>query len=132
MKNAIFGEKFQMKNFFLRIFISAISILIAEYLLPGIDLIGFSSAFMLALVLIVLNNFLKPILLILTIPITILTFGLFLLVLNTIIIQIADYMLDGFKIDSFWHAFLFSITLSFINSILESVFGTRTNEEKND
>ena len=131
-KNAIFEEKFQMKNFFFRILISAISIIIVAYLIPGVHLIGFSAAFMLALVLAFLNAFLKPILLILTIPITLLSFGLFLFVLNAVIIQIADYILDGFRIDNFWYALLFSIILSIVNSILEAIFGVKPKTEKND
>ena len=131
-KNAIFEEKFQMKNFFFRILISAISIIIVAYLIQGVHLIGFSAAFMLALVLAFLNAFLKPILLILTIPITLLSFGLFLFVLNAVIIQIADYILDGFRIDNFWYALLFSIILSIVNSILEAIFGVKPKTEKND
>ena len=121
-----------MKNFFFRILISAISIIIVAYLISGVHLIGFSAAFMLALVLAFLNAFLKPILLILTIPITLLSFGLFLFVLNAVIIQIADYILDGFRIDNFWYALLFSIILSIVNSILEAIFGVKPKTEKND
>ena len=100
-KNAIFEEKFQMKNFFFRILISAISIIIVVNVIPGVHVDGFSAAFMVALVLTFLNAFLKPILLILTIPITLLSFGLFLFVLNAVIIQIADYILEGFRLDNF-------------------------------
>jgi putative membrane protein len=121
-----------MKNFFFRIFFSALSVFIAAYLIPGVEVGSFSAAFMVALALAFLNTFLKPILLILTIPITIFTFGLFLFFLNAIILQIADYLIDGFAIFNFWYALLFSIILSIFNSILERIFGQQTNKENND
>jgi len=121
-----------MKNFFFRIFFSAVSIIIVAYFIKGVVVESFPAAFMIALVLAFLNAFLRPILLILTIPFTILSFGLFLFVLNAIIIQIADYILDGFKIENFWYALLFSIILSIVNSILESIFGTKSKAEGND
>jgi len=131
-KNAILDEKFLMKNFFFRIFLSAVSIIIVAYFIKGVVVESFPAAFMVALVLAFLNVFLRPLLLILTIPFTLLTFGLFLFVLNAIIIQVADYILDGFKIENFWYALIFSIILSIVNSILESIFGTKSKTERND
>ncbi len=77
------------------------------------------AALWLAFVLSILNGFLKPILIILTIPATIISLGLFLFVINAGIILIADYFLTGFSVDGFWWALLFSLLLSVVTSILE-------------
>jgi putative membrane protein len=121
-----------MKNFFFRLLITAFSVIIVAYLVPGVHVSGFSAAFMVALVLSFLNAFLKPVLLILTIPITLFSFGLFLFVLNAIIVQIADYILDKFAIDNFLYALLFSIILSIVNTILESIFGPKSKAKENE
>jgi len=106
-------------NFILRIIISAIVAFALSYVLSsGIHIDKFTTALILALVLAVLNAFLKPILIILTLPITILTFGLFLFVINAAIILLASKFVDGFKVDGFWWALLFSLLLSVITSML--------------
>lgn len=120
-----------MKNWFVRILVSALAVLITAELLSGVEISGVSAALIVALVLSFLNTFLRPILLILTIPVTLVTFGLFLLVINGIIILVADYMLEGFYVKNFWWAFLFSVILSLTNSILSSMLGTNK-EEDND
>lgn len=120
-----------MKNWFVRILVSALAVLITAELLSGVEISGVSAALIVALVLSFLNTFLRPILLILTIPVTLVTFGLFLLVINGIIILVADYMLEGFFVKNFWWAFLFSVILSLTNSILSSMLGTNK-EEDND
>jgi putative membrane protein len=96
---------------------NAIAVLLTAYLLPGVDIKDFLTAIVVAAVLALLNNFLKPILVILTIPVTIITLGLFLLVINAVIILLADDLIGGFTVDSFWWALLFSIILSIINSL---------------
>jgi putative membrane protein len=106
-------------NFILRIIISAIVAFALSYVLSsGIHIDKFTTALILALVLALLNAFLKPILIILTLPITILTFGLFLFVINAAIILLAARFVDGFKVDGFWWALLFSLLLSVITSML--------------
>jgi putative membrane protein len=112
-----------MKNWFVRILVSALAVLITAEILSGVEISGVPAAVIVALVLSFLNTFLKPILLILTIPITLLTLGLFLLAINSIIILVADYLLDDFYVRNFWWALLFSMILSFINSILGNMFG---------
>lgn len=123
-----------MKNWFVRILVSALSVLITAELLSGVKISGVPAALIVALVLSFLNTFLKPILLILTIPVTIFTFGLFLLVINGLIILIADYMLEDFFVANFWWAFLFSVILSLINSLLNNMLGTnqKNEEDEND
>jgi putative membrane protein len=85
-----------------------------------------------ALVLSFLNTFLKPVLLILTIPVTLLTFGLFLLVINAIIIVVADALLDGFNVNGFGWALLFSLILSVINALLQSMTGLNQSDNQNN
>jgi putative membrane protein len=121
-----------MKNWFVRILVSALSVLITAELLSGVKISGVPAALIVALVLSFLNTFLKPILLILTIPVTLFTFGLFLLVINGIIILVADYLLDDFYVENFWWAFLFSVILSLINSILNNMLGTNQKNEQED
>lgn len=107
-------------NFIFRLLIAALVAFGLSYLLPGIHIDSYVTALILALVLAVLNVFLKPIMVILTLPITIITFGLFLLVINAAIIMLASKMVGGFKVDGFWWALLFSILLSVATSILNS------------
>ena len=106
-----------MNNFLVRLIISSIAVLICAYILPGAEVDGFISALVVAGVLALLNVLFKPILIILTIPITILTLGLFLLVINTILVMLASWLVPGFTVDGFWWALLFSIVLSIINSV---------------
>ena len=109
-------------NFLIRILISALVAFGLSYLLDGVHIDAFTTALILALVLAVLNALVKPILILLTLPITILTLGLFLFVINALIILLADRLLgDNFNVDGFWWALLFSILLSLVSSVLYSV-----------
>ena len=112
-----------------KIFARAIAIIIASYLLPGIEIKDFLNAVLLAVVLAILNSFLKPILIILTIPVTILSFGLFLLVINAAIILIADDLVSGFSVDGFWWALLFSLVMTAIMSIFNSTDQSAQNDK---
>ncbi len=98
--------------------IYTIAILISAYLLPGVHVANFQTALLAALVLGIINAILKPILFLLTLPITILTLGLFTLVINAALILLAAKLVHGFSVDSFWWAILFSLVLSIINSVL--------------
>ena len=100
---------------------TSLAVIIVAYLLPGVRVDDALSAIGLALVLAILNIFIKPLLLILALPITILTLGLFLIVVNALIILIADELVRGFSVDGFWWAVLFSVILSVVVSILESI-----------
>lgn len=101
--------------------LNALAILGAAYLLPGIHLDGFLMALLLSFVLGLINVFVKPLVLLLTLPATILTLGLFIFVINALMILLADYLLAEFAVDNFWWALLFSIVLSVFNSILQSL-----------
>lgn len=108
-------------NFILRLFITALVAYGLSTLLSGVHIPDFKDALIFALVLGLLNLFIKPLLVILTFPITIVTLGLFLFVINALIILLADKLMDGITIDSFWWALLFSLLLSAISSFGHSL-----------
>lgn len=102
-------------------FVSGIAVFTASYLLPGVHVDSFYTALIVALVLGIINAFIKPILFFLTLPITLLTLGIFALILNALMISLTDLLVSGFEIKSFWWALLFSIVLSIITSFLNSL-----------
>lgn len=103
--------------------ITAGLVLLIAHLLPGVHIREFSIALLVAVVLGLLNFFVKPILVLFTLPLTIATLGLFLLAVNAIIIQLCSSLVDGFRVDNFWIAMLFSIVLSILQSITYSILG---------
>ncbi len=105
-------------NFLLRIVITAVVAFGLSYLLSGVHIDKFTTALLVALVLALLNAIIRPVIVVLTLPITIFTFGLFLFVINAAIILLAEEFVKGFKVDSFWWALLFSFLLSLITSLL--------------
>lgn len=108
-------------NFIVKLLLNGLAVVLTSYLLGGVSIDGFFTAVIVAAILSVLNVVVKPILLLLTIPITIMTLGLFILVINAIIILIADFFITGFYVDNFWWALLFSIILAIINAIFEDM-----------
>ena len=110
-------------KFIIQIIISTLAVLITSYLLPGVHIANnsFLTALVVAVVLSFMNNVIKPIMIILTIPVTIFSLGLFLLVINALIILFTAKLVEGFRVDSFWWALLFSLILSLVTSILQSV-----------
>jgi len=98
--------------------INTASIFAVSYILSGIEVDSFMTALIVAIVMAVLNVTLKPILILITIPLTVVTFGLFLLVVNVLVLYAAEALIDGFHIAGFWWAILFSLLVSFVNSIL--------------
>ena len=105
-------------NFLLRIVITAVVAFALSYILPGIHIESFWTAIKLSLVLAILNFLLKPILVILTLPITIVTFGLFLFIINALIVWLAGELVGGFHVKNFMWALLFSLLLSLLTSLL--------------
>ena len=101
-----------------RIIVSAVVAFGLSYVLRGVHMDTFWTALVLAVVLAILNAIVKPVLIILTFPITILTFGLFLFVINACIILLASKFVSGFSVDGFWWALLFSLLLSILTSLL--------------
>ncbi|GIK70987.1 MAG: membrane protein [Bacteroidota bacterium] len=114
-----------------KLFASALAVMIVAYILPGVHVKDFITGLLVAVVLSLLNNLLKPILIVLTIPVTVLTFGLFLLIINSAIILLAGSLVPNFEVDGFWWALLFSVLLSFVNSLFESIDRNHT-EDKNE
>ncbi|MFM1876236.1 MAG: hypothetical protein RL266_1973 [Bacteroidota bacterium] len=110
-------------NLLLKIIISSLAVFLTAYLLPGVSVDTYITAIWVAIVLALLNGFLKPILILLTIPVTLITLGLFLLAINAAIILLADYFVDGFGVNGFWWALLFSLVLSLVTSLMESLGG---------
>ncbi len=108
-------------KFFIKLLLNAVAIVILAKVLNGVVVDGYTSAIIVAAVLALLNAIVKPILIILTFPITIVTLGLFLLVINASIILLADKFIDGFAVSGFWVALLFSILLSILQSFLYSI-----------
>ncbi|HSB94289.1 MAG TPA: phage holin family protein [Flavitalea sp.] len=102
----------------MRIIVTSIIAFALAYILKGVHIATFWSAIILAIVLSLLNAFVKPFLVLLTLPITIFSLGLFLLVINALIILLADKLMDGFSVDGFWNALLFSLLLSILSSLL--------------
>jgi putative membrane protein len=105
-------------KFLFKILANTLAVLLGAWLLPGIEVENNTTAFVVAIVLALLNTFLRPILIFLTIPATIVTLGLFLLVINAAIIMLTDYFIDGFLVMSFWWALLFSFILAIMNALV--------------
>ena len=108
-------------QFLFRLIITAIAAAITAYLLPGVDIDSAVTALLVAMALAVLNALVKPVLVFLTLPITVVTLGLFLIVINAIIIIFASKLVPGFSIDGFWWAVLFSFVLSAIVALFTSL-----------
>ena len=106
----------------IQILLSAVAVYLSATLLPGVHVKSFWTALLVAIVLGLLNALVKPVLQFLSFPITILTLGLFLFVINTIIILICSYLVSSFQVNGFWSALLFSIVLSIITWLLNIVF----------
>jgi putative membrane protein len=101
--------------------INALIIFIAAYLLKGVHVDNLWTALLVAVVMGLLNVFVKPILVILTLPITVVTLGLFLLVINAILILIASNIVPGFEVSGFWWALLFSVLVSGLRLLFNKV-----------
>ena len=108
-----------MLGFILKLILSGIAAVFISRFIPGITVASITDGVLLALVLALLNAIVRPILVFLTIPITILTLGLFLLVINIIIIYLADAILDGFDVQNVLSALIFSLILSVITAIID-------------
>ena len=105
-------------KYILNLIITSLLILGLSKVLPHITVNDFSDALWFSLVVSLLNILLRPILIVLSLPITMITFGLFLIIINTIIIILADRLIDGIQIQGFWYAVLFSLCLSALQSLI--------------
>jgi len=98
----------------------AVAVLITSYILPGVEIKDFLAAIAVAIVLSLMNAFVKPLLVLFTIPVTVLTLGFFLLVINAVIVLIAGKLVPGFEVNGFWWALIFSIVLSFFTMLFRA------------
>lgn len=104
------------------VLINSLVIFAGAWLLKGVHVKGFLTAVGVAIVLAVINTFLKPIILFLTLPLTIVTLGLFVFVVNAWMLMLADKLIDGFSLNSFWWALIFSVFISLANSLMLKIF----------
>ncbi|MCP4122695.1 MAG: phage holin family protein [Bacteroidetes bacterium] len=110
-----------MIKFLLRLSVPSVAVLLGAYLLPGVFVQSFGAAIIIALLIGFLNAFVKPILEILTIPITIITLGLFLIILDALMVLVAAKLINGFSVENILWAILFGFIVSVISSILNSI-----------
>lgn len=114
----------QMKNsssttsFLSKVLVGGISVFLADFLLSGVQISSLLSGIILVVVIILINFTIKPLLVVLTLPISLITFGLFLLVINAVVVLLAAELTPGFSVDGFWWALAFALILSVINSVL--------------
>jgi putative membrane protein len=102
-----------------RLMLLSIAVMVGAWLLPGIEVESFWAVFWTAIVISLLNNIIRPVLIVITLPATVVTLGLFLFVVNAVIILMASAMVSGFHVDSFGSALLFSLVLMGVNYLLE-------------
>jgi putative membrane protein len=108
-------------NIFIRIIIQTAAVFVAASILPGVEVDSIVTTLIVAIVLGVINVFLKPLLILLTLPITVVTFGLFIFVINALLVLLVSNLVNGFSVNGFWWALLFSIIVSLVSSFLESL-----------
>jgi putative membrane protein len=112
---------FEPMRVLIQLTVTAIFVVMLSNILPGVAVDGFLTSLVVAALLALLNIFVRPILVLFTLPITVFTFGLFLLVVNALIILICDGLVSGFEVDGFWYALLFSLLLSIIQSVVRKL-----------
>lgn len=119
-----------MGRFLTRTVATALAVLIAAYLLKGVSVDSTLTALVVAAVLGLLNTFIKPVLILLTIPLTVFTLGIFLLFINVWMIRWAAELVPGFKVEGWWTALFFSFIVSFATSVIESIIGVPKQEKQ--
>jgi putative membrane protein len=118
-----------LARFFTKTIASTLAILFAAYILRGIEVKDQLTALIVALVLGLLNSFIKPVLVLLTIPITVVTLGLFLFVINIVIVKWTASLVPGFTVDGWVSALFFSLLVSFVASLIEAILGKGGDEQ---
>lgn len=109
--------------FIIKLLLTALAAFFAAKLTPGVNITSYWTAILLAIVLGLLDVFVKPILEFISIPVTIVTLGLFLLVINALIIMVASWIINIFQVSGFWAAMLYSIIFSIVSWLLNIIFG---------
>jgi len=119
-------------RFIIKVLFTAFAVMVAARLMsPHIYVDGFMTSILVAFTLAILNAIVRPILLFISIPATVLTLGLFIFVINALIVLLAAKIIDTFKVDGFWWALLFSLVVSFVSSILNSFIKKDENNHRN-
>lgn len=120
-----------MKKNSIKLLVLTVAIFIAQMILPGVDVKNIWVAMILAFVISLLNRFVKPIIKIISLPFTILTLGLFLFIINGIIVSLAEFILpdDWFKLSSFFIGIVFSLSISILASIIEWILGIKKEDQ---
>ncbi len=108
-------------RYLLKILVSTLAVFITSHIMSGVEIAKFTTAVIVAVLLSILNTFLKPLLIFLTIPLTLFTFGIFLLFINAFIILMASNIIEDFKVNGFGTAMIFSIILSLVTFVLENL-----------
>lgn len=103
--------------------VATVAIIIAAYLIPNVTIDTFVTGLVLAVVLGALNLLVKPVLLILTLPVNFITLGLFTIVINAALVWLADFLVEGFRVENFGWALLFALALSIINIVFKKMDG---------
>ncbi|MBC5862393.1 phage holin family protein [Flavobacterium turcicum] len=112
-------------NLLIKIIVTALLVVILSHFMPGVRIAGFTTALIVAVVLGLLNIFIKPIIVFFTLPVTVLTLGLFLLVINALMVLLCTKIVGGFAVDGFITAFIFSIVLSVLQSAMNLILGVK-------
>lgn len=113
-------------NLIFYLIVNSLAVFITSYILPGIHVSSLVTIITVAVVLGIVNTFIKPILVLLTLPLTIVTLGLFILVLNALIVMFVAYVVPGFTVDNFWWALLFSLVISIVSWFLTQLTKSTT------
>lgn len=107
-----------MMSLIIPLLITCLTVVISTYLLPGVHVDGWLTVLIVTIVMTTINIVFKPILVLISLPLTILTLGLFLLVINTALVMLTDWLIPGFRVDSWWSALFFSLIVSVVSSAL--------------
>lgn len=108
-------------NILINWLVSAVAIIISSYIIPGVHVADFLTALLVAVVLGIINAIIKPIILLFTLPINIMTLGIFSFIINALLIMLTGAMVKGFTVENFVSALLFSIVLSLVKIVLNTI-----------
>lgn len=106
----------------IRLLISGVAVLLTAYILGGVTVSGFWIAVLVAFLLSIVNTYLRPLLLLISLPLTILSLGLFLIVINVLMVYLVEWLIPGFSVANFWWALLFSLIQSVLNTLFQGAF----------
>ncbi len=105
-------------QFLLNLLLSGLAVFVSGRIIPGVVIDTFMTSIVVAVILAIVNAFIKPVLVVLTLPINIVTLGLFSLVINAVMILLVDALVPGFSVNGFWTALIFSLVLSVVSTVL--------------